>query len=572
MIKKRTIAAFIAAVMTMSVFTGCGSSSDSTGTAGNESGGTNQVSDTGNDEVKVLRYGLSGFKGMFMPIMYDTVYDNQFCQLFFEPLVRNDNTGEYKPYLADWELEDDNLTYVFTLKDGITFGDGKPLNAEDVEFTYRMIAHPDYTGSRSYTVSQLIGYESFHAGETDEFPGIEVRDEKTIAFKYQDGNASPANIVNYIYGIMNKDYYQADTWEEFITKLSEPGEAGGSGPYNLAEYKPKELIRCVKNDNYWDKENHELYFDEVLGIEVPEENIIAALQTNQIDFGELIASMDNAEALDVISGVRRYNYLANGFTYMTFNCRNGIFDDKLVRQAFLYALDRKSFIQVEYGELAEIGLTPISPVSWAFPDADDLNAYDYDLEKAGQLLDEAGWIMSSDGYRYKDGEKLSVTWWVYQDAPWPGTLSGMAADSWKQIGIDLKIDLMDFATVSSRTKDATKEPREFDIYTMGFSLDAEPDPKGGIFDQDTYEAGGFDCSGYKNQDAQELIKKARMTFDQEERKAYYQEWGKMMNEEIPSTIVAYRNYLWGISERIEGMDFNAMTDWSHFIMDTKFTD
>jgi len=579
--RMKLLALALAVLMLAGAMAACNTNPGTTTTAGASSttaapGGTATTAapTTGaaKTEPQILRYGLSGYDGAFMPIMYNVVYDSQFCSIFFEPLVTNNTGGEYVPILGTWEMENDNHTYVFTLKDGIKFNDGTPMTAADVEFTYKMIAHPEYNGTRSSAVSQLEGYQAVRDGTTTDFPGIEVRDDKTIAFHYTEGNASPANIKNFVYGIMNKAYYEADTWEGFIAKLSTPGEAGGSGPYILKEYKPKELIHCVKSLNYWDIANSEVFFDEILGIEVPIDNMIAALQTGQIDFGELGASMDNVAALDAIPGIRRYNDLANGYTYMTFNCRNGIFDDKRVRHAFLYALDRKSFIQVEYGELAQVGMTPLSPVSWAFPDVSEMNAYDYNPELAGQLLDEAGWAMGNDGFRYKDGRKLSVTWWVYHEATWPGTLSGMAADSWKQVGIELNIELMDFTTTSARSKDFTKEPREFDIYTMGFSLSAEPDPKGGLFDQDGYDIGGYDASGYVNQAAQDLIQAGRSTFDQAERAKIYKEWGLMMNEEVPTTIVAYRNFLWGISERIEGMDFNAMTNWSLHIHNTRFVD
>jgi len=125
-----------------------------------------------------------------------------------------------------------------------------------------------------------------------------------------------------------------------------------------------------------------------------------------------------------------------------------------------------------------------------------LNPYDFDMDKAGKLMDEAGWKMGSDGFRYKDGQKFSINWLVYTDAPWPGKLSSMAADTWKQLGVDLKIEIMDFNTVSDKTMDAAPEDRDFDIYTMGFSLSVDPDPTGALFDDNASEKGGFNASGY----------------------------------------------------------------------------
>lgn len=243
--------------------------------------------------------------------------------------------------------------------------------------------------------------------------------------------------------------------------------------------------------------------------------------------------------------------------------------DVRVRQALLYALDRENFILAEYGseELARVGLAPISPTSWAFPDENDLNTYAYDLDKANELLDEAGWEMSDDGYRYKDGEKLSLHWLVYTDSSWPGTLSSMAFDSWQQIGVELNIELMDFNTVAERTMDAKPGEKDFDIYTMGFSLNVDPDPSGALFDFDAYKEGGFNASGYYNERAQELIRLGKESFDQEERAAYYKEFAILMNEMVPTSIVAYRSEIWGINERVSGMDMTAFAKWDDIIGD-----
>ncbi|MDR1263016.1 MAG: ABC transporter substrate-binding protein [Oscillospiraceae bacterium] len=242
--------------------------------------------------------------------------------------------------------------------------------------------------------------------------------------------------------------------------------------------------------------------------------------------------------------------------------------DKRVRQALLYALDRENFILAQYGstDIAKVGLAPLSPTSWAFPDESDLNAYAYDLDKAAALLDEAGWTLGGDGYRYNaDGLKLSVKWLVYEDSPWPVTLSSMAYDSWKQIGVDLVIDRMDFNTVAAMTMDPEPGEKDFDIYTMGFSLGADPDPSGGLFDYEAFSAGGFNASGYYNEHSQTLIKEGKTTFGTEERAAIYKEWATFMNEEVPTSIVAYRSEIWGVNDRVSGLDLGTYADWTDVI-------
>lgn len=510
------------------------------------------------EEPKILRFGGSGWGGLFNPIMSDNVYDSYVVDILFEHLVNDNAEGEYVPELAEWTLSEDKLTYTFTLKDGIKFSDGSPLTTEDVEFTYKTIAHPDYNGPRAYAVATLKGYEEFHSGATDKFEGIKVIDDKTIAFTFLDGMAAPANIESFVYGIMPSDYYAFDTWENFLALNEKPL---GSGIMIFDSWAPKQFINLVKNENYWDTANA-AKIDGVLMNEVPDDSILSALQTEQIDLAQIASSAENLAAAEAMSNIHIENFLGNGYTFMCFNVTRPQLEDVRVRQALMYALDRKSFIDIQYGEgLASVGMAPISPSSWAFPDSSELNPYDFDMDKAAQLMDEAGWKMESDGFRYKDGQKFHAKWLVYTDSAWPGTLSGMAADTWKQLGVELEIELMDFDTVASRTMDAEPGEKDFDIYTMGFSLSNDPDPTGALFDDDAYVAGGFNASGYKNPDAMKLVKQGKAEFDTAKRAEIYKEWAKIMNYEIPHIIIAYRSEIYGINNRIKGMDLGTYITW-----------
>jgi len=560
---KKLISLTLALLMVVTLFAGCAKPTDQPAPADPAQPETPTPAEPEKPKAdQILKFGGSGWGGLFNPIMEDNVYDQYVTSLIFEGLTDNNSEGEYVPALADWTISDDHLTYTFTLKDGIKFSDGSPLTTEDVEFTYKTMAHPDYNGPRAYAVSNLVGYNEYHSGATDVFEGVNVIDDKTISFIFTEGSAAPGNIECFEYGIMPSDYYAFDTWEDFLALNEKPL---GSGVCVFDSWEPKQYIKLMKNTNYWDPSNA-LKFDGILMSEVPDESILSALQTNQIDLAQISSSAENLEAAEALSNIYLFKYLGNGYTFMGFNCTKPQLADAKVRQALMYALDRESFIEAQYGAgLAEVGMAPISPSSWAFPDSSDLNAYKFDMEKAAQLMDEAGWKMGTDGYRYKDGEKFHVNWLVYTDSSWPGTLSGMAADTWKQLGVELEIELMDFDTVSSRTMDAAPGEKDFDIYTMGFSLSIDPDPTGALFDDDAYVAGGFNASGYKNPAAMELVKKGKAEFDTEKRAVIYKEWAKIMNEEIPHVIIAYRNELFGVNNRVKGLNIDTFVKFPQSI-------
>ena len=536
--KKLTTTA-LSAVLALSLV-GCGGSGDSN--TGATSGGN------------ILRFGTSGIEGTFNPVVSDGVYDNYVVSLVFEGLISNDAEGQYIPSLAEsWELSDDKLTYTFTLKDGITFSDGSALTADDVAFTYNTIKEADYAGPRSAVGAAI--------------DTVTVVDDKTIAFKMV--KASPANIANFTYGIMSKEYYAHSSFEELTQKNPTPM---GTGKFVLEDggYAPKQYVKLTKNENYWDAENAPK-IDGVTLSEVSEDTVLSALQAGEIDMCQPAAKAENVEAIDGMDNAHLVSYLGNGYTFMAFNTTRPTLAQTEVRQALMYALDRKSFLKAEYGsdDLVSLGMAPISPVSWAYPGNDELNAYDYDLDKAAKMLDDAGWKdTDGDGIRDKDGTPLHLNWLIYTESTWPGTLSSMAYDSWSQIGVDLEITQMDFNTVSSTVMDAEPGQKDFDIYTMGFSLSIDPDPTGALFDADAYVAGGFNATGFRDEKSQELIAEGLAEFDQDKRAEIYKEWAIRQNELVPTAIIAYRSEIWGIADRVHGLDdLNSYQDFTSFISD-----
>ncbi len=403
---KKFTSTALTAILALSL-AGCSSAS-------NESGSTAAGGD------KILRYGLSGIKGTFNSIISDTVYDNYVVTLTQEALVTADPSGAYVPLIADWELSEDKLTYTFTLKDGVAFSDGTPVTAEDVAFTFNTIKEPDYAGPRSAVGADIAN--------------IEVIDEKTVAFTM--AYASPANISDFTYGILSKDYYAHSSFEELAALNNAPF---GSGPFVLTGYANKQYVTLEKNQNYWDPE-FAAKIDGIEMLEISDDTVLSALAAQEIDMCMPAAKAENVQEIESMQGIAHLkSYLGNGYTFMCFNTTLPQLGQTEVRQALLYALDRKTFLTQEYGsdQLVSLGMAPLSPVSWAYPDG-ELNEYAFDIEKANAMLDAAGWTdrveeKADDGttvqVRAKDGVTMDLDWLVYTDSTWPQTLSGMAFDS-----------------------------------------------------------------------------------------------------------------------------------------------
>ncbi len=520
------------------------------GCSGGNDGGNGGGEETPVAGDQILKFGTSGFEGVFNPILSDNVYDSYITALIFDGLVDVDGTGEYVPELATWELDEETKTvYTFTLRDGLTFSDGTPLTANDVAYTYNTIKEADYAGPRTAVGAAIAD--------------INVIDDKTIAFTMTD--PSPANLQNFTYGILSEAYYAHDSFEALSALNDKPM---GCGQFTLKGWAPKQYISVVPNPDYWDTDNIPA-IEEFQMLEVSEDTLLGAMQNGQIDFCQPAAKLENVEGIEALPNAHLISYLANGYTFMCFNTTRPTLEQTEVRQALLYALDRRSFLMNEYGslDLVALGMAPISKTSWAYPGDDELNAYEYDLDKANQMLDEAGWDQrDTDGVRMKDGVRMDLHWLVYTEASWPGTLSSMAYDSWKQIGVNLVVDMMDFNTVAHETMDAKPGEKNFDIYTMGFSLSIDPDPTGGLFDADAYSEGGFNASGWRDEHSQELIKAGLTEFDQEKRAEIYKEWAIIQNEQVPTAIVAYRSEIWAVNNRVHGLDdIGVYTDFTELL-------
>ncbi|MCL2819736.1 MAG: ABC transporter substrate-binding protein [Oscillospiraceae bacterium] len=575
---KKILATLLAVSLLLVMVAACGGNANTgtpdsgtpdsgTGTtdSGTADGGTTD-SGTGDagfpDPNNILRFATTGIAGNFNPILANNVYDQYVVSLIFEGMISNDASGTFIPHIATWEVSSDHLTYTFTLEDSITFSDGTPLTAEDVAFTYTTIASPEYIGPRGYAVASLKGYPEFRAGDTDTFEGVEVIDEKTVAFHIADGAESPANIQFFGFGILPKHIYDVATWDDFTALNTSPV---GSGWFVMEEYRDKEFVLLHRNNDYWNTSEKPI-LDGILMSEIPEESLQGAFMTGQLDLAQPQTSSDNWDAYSVMDGVFVQSHLANGYTYLQFNTLTPQLEDYRVRQALMYSLDRQAFIEALFGTLGSVGLAPISPVSWAFPTS-GLNDYAFDMDRASALMDDAGWEMGADGVRTKGGNRMELKWLVYDDVAWPGVLSALAADSWRELGVDLSIDIMDFETVQALTGGVPIEERDFSIYTMGWSTAIDPDLTGGIFgmEDDTMDQGGFNQSGWFRQDVHDKMLEALREFDQGRRAELYKELALIFNEQLPTAVVSYRYFVWVNSDRVQGLDIGPFVDWTYHV-------
>ena len=204
----------------------------------------------------------------------------------------------------------------------------------------------------------------------------------------------------------------------------------------------------------------------------------------------------------------------------------------------------------------------MSQASWAY--TDDINKYEYNPEKANQLLEEAGWIKKDDGFRYKDGKKFEIHFMTYKGSKYVEMLIPIVKENWKSIGIDVIPKLMEFNTLCTKVYDEQK----FEMYNMSWSLSIDPDPSG-IFSAKQAELGGYNSGSWINAESEKLMANALNTTNMKKRKKLYKSWLKLFAQEVPYVLLDQSKTIWAVSSRVKGISFSPYIDFTYQIAEAE---
>ncbi|KAA8816696.1 ABC transporter substrate-binding protein [Bifidobacterium vespertilionis] len=449
---RKTAAAAIAAVCAVSL-AGCGLNT-SVGTAATAAGTSAQSTDT-------VRYALwSNPNGQFNPVTYFTDYDRAIIFNVYSRLVVLDAQQNYQPSLAksyNWSADGKELT--FELRDNVKWHDGEPFTAQDVVYTYAATANKDFPLDPSTLVQHLEGYEDYHAGKTQDFAGITAPDDHTVVFHF----ATPYS--GALATFADKPVLAKHVWEkvpiaQWKTATDLLKHPIGTGPYKFKEFVDGQYVALEANPDYF--EGAPATKNLIFKIVSPD-TLQTAVINKEVDIAEI--SNFNSKELDAYKqqGVNIVEGEGNGGQYLTFDTKNPKLADKRVRQALLYAINRKGIIDsLLYGH----GITfnaQAHPSDPLYPK--DLNSYDYSPEKAKELLKEAGWTdTDGDGFLDKDGQKFTFTINFPTGNKTRELSAPIIQKNFQDIGIDAQLSQADFNTTLAILQDPNKQ---YDGVLMG---------------------------------------------------------------------------------------------------------
>ncbi|WP_432362517.1 oligopeptide ABC transporter substrate-binding protein [Sporosarcina sp. UB5] len=523
-------------------------------------------------EMTIAMVTDTPFEGTLAPVFYSGTFDWEVISKFHENLFAVD--GDYlitQDGAANWEISEDNKTITITIKDGVYWHDGEPVKASDLLYSYQLLGHPDYTGTRyTFMISNVEGMPAYHNGETTEISGITVsEDDKTISITYTE--ATPA-LMSGIWGHATPRHHVGDimtgevTMEELVASDKIRVNPIGFGPYKVARIVPGESVLYERYDEYW---RGKPALKSLVQKTVSSASILEVMKKGEVDLAKIpVDQYENAKELDNIELLADID---TAYTYIGFKLGkwdadkktnvtdpNAKMANKLVRQAMWYAMDNETIGKELYHGLRFPATTLIIPVFASFHDA-SIETPSYDPEKAKALLDEAGYVdVDGDGFRENDkGEPFVLNFASMSGGETAEPIAQFYIQNWADVGI--KVQLLDgrlheFNSFYDRVE---ADDPDIDIYQGAWGTGTNPDPSG-LYGRDA----AFNYTRYTSEKNDELLAAgtSEKSFDADYRKDIYRQWQELMVDEVPVAPTVYRYYLMGVNKRVVNYSIDPATD------------
>lgn len=440
-------------------------------------------------------------------------------ELIFDSLVHRDEHFNIIPWVAEkWETPDPQ-TYVFHLRQGIQFHDGRPLTARDVKWTLDSVRDGSLITVKTSTY-QLVSR-------------IESPDDATVVIHLSAPDGTLLyNLSNGAFGIV-----PYGSGKQFNRNPI------GSGPFKFVSLDPDSQVLLERNDNYW---GPHAQIERARLIIVPD----ATTRALELRKGSADISPSGSLSADMIGTLRNGRNLeieqkpGTVLSYMAFNLRDPILKDVRVRQALAYAIDRGTMLHYLFGDEGRLADSVLPPQHWAY--SGDVAHYPYDPAKANALLDSAGYSRGKDGTRFHLTMKTSTE-------ETTRLLAAVLQEQLRKIGIALDIRSFEFATFYSDVQKGS-----FQLYSLRWiGGNEDPDIFYYAFHSSSFPPKHANRSYYSNPEMDRLIDAGRNTLDQEKRKQIYAQVQQILARDLPYINLWYFDNVVVHSTRVKNLQVGA---------------
>ena len=420
--------------------------------------------------------------------------------LLFNGLTAHNGKNEVVPGLAkSWEFDESSCTYTFHLEEGVTWHDGESFTAEDVKFTIEAIMEPENA--------------SENAPNYEDVEEITVADEHTISFRLSAPNVAFLDYMTMAvlpkHLLAGEDMQTSDFFRAPV----------GTGPYKLESWDMGQAIVLKKNEDYFKGEPH---IDRVIFKIVPDDNA----KTLQMEAGELDLALLPPKAAQSFAdreGYVCYHMLTSDYRGILFNFHNPYWqENRDIIPAICYAIDRQAIVDAV---LLGQGMPAYGPLQRNVYNNENVEHYDYNPEKAMEILESVGCVKGEDRFYARNGERLSFIISVGAGDQVRIDMAQAVAQQIREIGIDCSVEIPTRVDWKGQM-----------AYLIGW---------GSPFDADdhTYKVFGTgmgaNYSGYSNTAVDEYLTQARSTGEPQVRREAYARFQEELANDPAYAFICY---------------------------------
>lgn len=540
------------------------------------------------------------------PATFNPMLNQEFPSIFlfsFRGLTTEDGeTGEVKPDLAEsWEISEDGRQVVFTLREGLRWSDGEPLTADDVVFTVQDVILNEKIPTDTK--------DDLRIGANGEFPQVQKLSDRQVEFLLPEPYAPllralagpPVGVMILPKHILQESVKKLDsqgnplftsTW----ATNTDPSKIVVNGPYKLERYTPGERLIFQRNPYYWEKDaaGQQLpYIDRIvwqfvestdtqlLSFRSGDLDAIGDVRPLRPEYFELLKREEERGKFTVYTGGEW-----SGTTFITFNLNRGQnaqgqplvdpiksrwFNTLEFRQAIAHAINRPRMINNIFRGISEPQDSPISVQSpYYLPPEEGLKVYDYDLDKARQLLQSAGFQFNSEGQLLDaDGNRVRFSFLTNSGNEIREAIGSQIRSDLAQIGIQVDFRPISFNTLITRVTTT----RDWDCFLIGFTGGIEPHSganlwtsKGGshMFNLGP-QPGEPQIIGWQPNDWEleidRLFTAGARELDEAKRQEIYGNFQQIVQEQLPVIHLVHEIAIVAVRDRIQGLKYTGLPSW-----------
>ncbi len=508
------------------------------------------------------------------------------------------NTGELQPDLAEsWEISPDQTQITFTLRSGLRWSDGMPLTADDVVFTYRDVIFNPKIPAESQAGLRI--------GADRQLPTVKKLDDRRVQFTLAEPFAPflsatsgpPTDIV-----ILPKHKLAASIQAldekgnpKFLSVWgtdTDPQEIVVNGSYLIESYRPGERVIFRRNPYFWQTQNGkalplidrivwqiaESTDSQLLMFRSGDLDAIGDVRPLRPEYFELLKREEDRGDFSVYSGGPW-----SGSTFITFNLTQaqndrGIplvdpiksrwFNNLAFRQAVAYGIDRPRLINNIYRGISEPQNSPIS-VQSPYYLAAGLPTYDYDLNRARQLLESAGFQYRGSALWDAEGNRVEFTLLTNAGNKIREAIGTQIREDLAKLGMQVNFSAVNFNTLIGKLNDS----RDWDCVLIGFTGGIEPHSGANLWTS-TGSSHMFNLAPQPGQPViqnwqasdwelqiDRLFAAGAREFDPAKRKPFYHEFQRIVQTQLPVIHLVHEIALMAVRDRITGLKYNGLPSW-----------